>query len=294
MDNQPIQKQENKEEAERRIKRIEYLIKSGWNALDKKKDWKRSHFRFTKAKELLTLPIEVDSDLEHDRQMKTVETQFGLYYSRIIRDRSSEDIIQQDIGGSIREKHRQIEALMKNLGTLKSTSLWNILERRYDKLEILSLAEGRAYEAAEANYAMMRSRRFRFRADRNWRNYLLLTLADYLVGFGHRLRYAFGWIGVIIFGFTSVYFVGHDYIVAQSHLEEAIDRIMPFAWEWEKRYLHSLWISFAMLFVPSQVHVSSDYIIMKAFLVSNAIMQYFVNVGLIALIVNKLAAKRKW
>ena len=294
MDFELNKRPENNHEAVRINKRIEYLIKFGWAALDKKKDWKKAHQRFTRAQELLAVTMTVDSDFEQDFRMKKVESQFGVYYSCIIRDRSLEEMIQNDLGASIKNKHKQIETLIKQLGIFNNLSLWNMLEQRYDKLEIASIADGRTYEAAEANYAMMRSRRFRFHAAKDKWHYYQLTLADHGVGFGHRLRYALAWIYVILIGFAVIYFLGHSYLTVSGEFEEIINRTLKNTSTWTREYIHSVWISFAMLFAPTHIHVTANAVFMKVILVLNSVTQYVVNVGLIALIVNKLAARRKW
>ena len=59
------------------------------------------------------------------------------------------------------------------------------------------------------------------------------------------------------------------------------------------RSLHSLIISFAILFLP-RFELNPTAHFMKVIVSVNDFLGYLVNVGLIALVVNKLASRRKW
>ena len=78
-----------------------------------------------------------------------------------------------------------------------------------------SLAAGRDYEAARLNYRMMRARRAKAWANKDISEYVKLTLADLLVGFGHRLGNVLLWLAVIIILFSLVYCVFYEAVAGQ-------------------------------------------------------------------------------
>ena len=194
--------------------------------------------------------------------------------------------------------------------------VWNEFEIEYDRWERDSLANGKDYEAAEFNYAMMRARRSRAWASRNVLEYVKLAAAGILFGFGHRMGRVLVWIAVIILGFSVIYWLFYNDLGLSGQMSSHVSIAAPqetFKWPWllrqaififlrclshfltlGLRYTHSLFISFAILFLPGRLSLQPTHHFLKLIVDFNEFLTYVVNVGLIALVVNKLASRRKW
>jgi hypothetical protein len=221
-----------------------------------------------------------------------------------------------DISREIRELIKKTEQSIRNYEVHNQALVWNELEIEYDRRERDSLAEGRDYEAGEFNCAMMRARRSRAWASRNVLEYVKLTAADLLFGFGHRMGRVLVWIAVIILGFSVIYWLFYDGLGLSGQMSSQVNIVAPqgtYEWPWlfrqaififlrclssfltlGLRYIHSLFISSAILFLPGRLSLQPTHHFLKLIVDFNEFLTYVVNVGLIALVVNKLASRRKW
>jgi hypothetical protein len=185
-----------------------------------------------------------------------------------------------DIAREVRSEIEGMESKIRALKILAAPSLWNKLELAYGQLEQASILQGRDYEAEEFNFAMMRAHRRREHAFHNWRAFLGLLAWESLVGYGHRPMRVLGWIA------TSV--------VLWSLLYLSVYPQWAGAGGDAPQYLHCLYYSAAVLFAPELVKMPQVGGWLGLFVFSERILSYVMTVGLIGVVVNKLAGRRKW